>query len=187
MSDQGDDKPPRLTKAVRKQVLAKNEGYTTRTHYEGKNFREERRYEIKDGQVEVRSTGKTSWADSRFDTTGILDEEQEHRFLRNNLGALDTTGIERSAPRPKRTPSTKPSDPTPNAPLDPADGSDNYSDCQDDDGDESISIGTLIGAAALLVGIVVAQEAAPHIKRLWTEHATPRIAKARSIIARRTS
>ncbi len=176
MSDQGEDKPVRLTKDVRKQVLAKNEGYTTRTNYEGNNFREERRYEIKDGQVQVRSIGKTSWADSRFDTTSILDEAQEHRFLRNNLGALDTSGIERSAPRPRRAADTKPSESTTNTPLAPADHDDDG--YRDDEGDEPVSGGSIIGAAALLAGIFVARAVAPHVKRLWTEHATPRIAEA---------
>lgn len=186
MSDQADDKPLRLTKDVRKQVIAKNEGYTTRTYYQGKNSREERIYKIKDNKVHVRSIGKTSWADSRYDTEGILDEQQEHRFLRNNLGALDTSGIQRSTSPSTRTRHGKPSHPTPSTPLDLDDYDANASyslDDQADDGEDPLAgVRDLIGAAALLVGIVVAREAAPHVKRLWTDHAAPRIRSARNRI-----
>ena len=57
----------RLTKSVRQQLLDQNDGYTDQTYYRGENFREQRDYEIRDGQLHVRSRGKTSWADSRFD------------------------------------------------------------------------------------------------------------------------
>ena len=191
MSNQDDEKPLRLTKDVRKEVLSKNEGYTTRTNYEGKNFREERRYEIKDGQVQVHSIGKTSWADSRFDTTSVLDEAQEHRFLRNNIGALDTSGIERSAPRPKRASGAKGSGSSAGETSGATDESDAYIDYpidfQDDEGDESIDGKTLIGAAVLFVGIIVARETAPHVKRLWAEHAAPRIGRASDVIRRRAT
>lgn len=84
----------RLTKKVRDQLLAQNEGYEDTTHFSGKNFRETRHYTIADGELHVRSTGKTSWADSRFDNTFVADDDQTRRFLRDNLDSLDTDGLE---------------------------------------------------------------------------------------------
>ncbi len=84
----------RLTRDVRQQILNQNEGFKTTTSYSGKNFSEDRTYEVKDGEVHIRATGKTSWADSRHDEPSIADDEQTKRFLRNNLDALNTDGID---------------------------------------------------------------------------------------------
>ena len=74
----------RFTKKNRQSVLDKNEGFNAKTHYEGKNFRESRNYSINNGKLVVRSSGKTSWADSRFDETYTYsaDDEETKRFLR---------------------------------------------------------------------------------------------------------
>jgi hypothetical protein len=84
----------RLTKKVRQQLLDKNEGFETSTHYSSKNFTVDTKYQIVDGELHIRETGKTSWADSRFDKEYVADEEQTRRFLRENLSALDTDGLE---------------------------------------------------------------------------------------------
>lgn len=84
----------RLTKSVRQQLLEQNEGFKTTTSYSGKNFSEDRTYEIQDGELHIRSRGKTSWADSRFDQQSVADDEQTRRFLRDNLNDLDTDGLE---------------------------------------------------------------------------------------------
>ena len=86
----------RCTKKNRQQVLDQNEGFKTETSYSGKNFRETRVYEVKDGGLNVRSNSNTSWADSRSTYTYrySADSEQTKRFLRNNRDDLDTDGIE---------------------------------------------------------------------------------------------
>ena len=84
----------RLTKKFRQQLLDQNEGFKTTTHYSGKNFRETRQYKISDGELHIHSTGKTSWADSRFDTEYTADEDQTRTFLRKFLDDLFTDGLE---------------------------------------------------------------------------------------------
>lgn len=78
----------RLTEAVRTALLAKNEGFRTRTSYDSRNSSYVREYLIKAGQVIIREVGKTSWADSRYDKSWTADKEEVLRFLRNNLSAL---------------------------------------------------------------------------------------------------
>lgn len=90
----GQEVEMRLTAAVRKRLLEQNDGFTTTTYNERKNFRESRDYEIRDGAVYVRARGKTSWADSDFGNEWMADDEEVHRFLYNNLSRLDTDGIE---------------------------------------------------------------------------------------------
>ena len=75
----------RLTKQLMQEILDQNDGYTSTTHYSGKNFNETRNYEIKDGELHIRSTGKTSWADSKFDDSFVADENQTRRFIKNNF------------------------------------------------------------------------------------------------------
>lgn len=78
----------RLTEAVRKDILVKNEGFTTRTFFDSRNHSYERFYTIKDGQVIIREIGKTSWADSRYDKTWPAGKDEVLRFLRSNIGVL---------------------------------------------------------------------------------------------------
>jgi hypothetical protein len=85
---------PRLTKNVRQTLLNQNEGFEKSTHYSGKNFSVSNHYTIKNGDLYVRSTGKTSWADSRFDNEYIADEDQTRRFLKNNYSELNSDGID---------------------------------------------------------------------------------------------
>lgn len=83
----------RLTASVRKRILDENEGFTTRTYYEGKNFREERTYTISDGVLHIRAVGKTSWADSRFNNESIANDEETHRFLYKHQSEMNLDGI----------------------------------------------------------------------------------------------
>lgn len=78
----------RLTEAVRTALLAKNEGFKTRTAYDSRNLSYVREYLIKSGQLIIREIGKTSWADSRYDNTWVADKDELLRFLRNNLFIL---------------------------------------------------------------------------------------------------
>ncbi|GAA3816327.1 hypothetical protein [Cellulomonas soli] len=84
----------RLTKQIRQQLLVQNEGFETVTRSREKNFTENRQYRIEGGQLHVRATGQTSWADSRFDDRFIADDAQTHRFLYENLGRLNTEGLD---------------------------------------------------------------------------------------------
>ena len=84
----------RFTKDTIAKILAKNEGIEATTSYTSRNFRETNHYKISDGKLLRRSTGKTSWADSRFDNTEICDLEQTRRFLKRFIYKLDLDGIE---------------------------------------------------------------------------------------------
>jgi len=84
----------RLTKSVIQQLLEQNEGFELTTHYSAKNLTESRNYSISSGELHIRSTGKTPWADSRFDVTWVADEEETRRFLRNDLNLLNTDGLD---------------------------------------------------------------------------------------------
>ena len=84
----------RLTMSVRKRIIEQNEGFRTRTYYQAKNFREERIYTISGGVLHIRSVGKTSWADSRFDTEWIASDEETHRFLYEYQYEMNLDGIE---------------------------------------------------------------------------------------------
>lgn len=84
----------RLTKSVMEQILQQNEGFERSTSYSARNFSESRRYTITGGSLHVRSTGKTSWADSRYEEEFVADDDQTRRFLREHLYELNTTGIE---------------------------------------------------------------------------------------------
>lgn len=81
-----------MTAKVRQQLLDLNEGFIARTFYEAKNFRESRTYRIVGGELLVRSSGKTSWADSRFDKEFIADPDTVRRFLRKHLDELNIDG-----------------------------------------------------------------------------------------------
>lgn len=78
----------RLTKAVRQQLLDDNDGFTASTYYEGKNFREQRDYSIEDGELHIRARGKTSWADSHFDSEWVATDKETHGFLYRHLDEL---------------------------------------------------------------------------------------------------
>ena len=83
----------RLTASVRQRILEQNDGFTTRTDYKGRNFREERIYTISGGVLHIRAIGKTSWADSRYDKEWIASDEETHRFLYNHKWVLNLDGI----------------------------------------------------------------------------------------------
>ena len=83
----------RLTEKVLQQLLARNEGFEATTHFRGNNFRETRQYKISGGRLRFRSTGKTSWSDSRFDKEHLADLDQTRRFFRKFLASLKTDGL----------------------------------------------------------------------------------------------
>lgn len=82
-----------LTKQVIQQLLDQNEGFKKSTHYSDRNNTNDRHYQIVSGELRIRETGKTSWADSRYDNEFVADEDQTRSFLRKNLGALNTDGL----------------------------------------------------------------------------------------------
>ncbi|WJY50115.1 hypothetical protein QRN89_09960 [Streptomyces chengbuensis] len=82
-----------MTKEVRQQLLDQNEGFELRTSSVQKNLTEYRTYRISGGQLYIRSSGKTSWADSRFDEERPATDEQTHRFLYEYQGRLNTDGL----------------------------------------------------------------------------------------------
>ena len=84
----------RLTRDVRQKILEQNEGFTTKTYYKGNNSSEQRVYTISGGVLRIRATGKTSWADSRYDDEWIASDEETHRFLYDNKYKMNLDGIE---------------------------------------------------------------------------------------------
>lgn len=86
------DRALRLTKDVRQALLDRNEGFKTSTSFRNDNFRETRRYVIRDGQVLVHAVGKAALSD-RHDEEFVADEASSHRFLKKNLHALNTEGL----------------------------------------------------------------------------------------------
>lgn len=84
----------RLTESVRRQLLTQNESFEATTHFDSKNSTWTRRYRIEGGQLRYRETGKTSWADSRYDNEYVADDDQTRRFLREHLAELNTEGLE---------------------------------------------------------------------------------------------
>lgn len=83
----------RLTKQVIQQLLNQNEGFKRTTSFTSKNSSYDNYYEIVNGELHVRSVGKTSWADSRYDTGTVADDDRTRRFLRDNLHSLNTDGL----------------------------------------------------------------------------------------------
>lgn len=80
----------RFTKDVVQQLLDMNDGFKASTSYVAKNFSESRTYVIENGALLVRAVGKTSWADSRFDTLTKATLEEARRFLKNHIQDLKT-------------------------------------------------------------------------------------------------
>ena len=85
---------PRLTQKVRQQILDQNEGFTTRTYFENRNFREERIYTVRGGCLYVREIGDTSQSDSAYDQERRLDDDETHRFLCEHSWKMNLDGIE---------------------------------------------------------------------------------------------
>ena len=118
------------------------------------------------------------WADSRFDDQFVADEEQTRRFLRNNLHALNTDGIEKPAEpvAVAATPRDECSAPASNAGLeDDAEEPFYYTDLDDDEEDDDqdddvlgslVVAGAVVAAAAVLIVVV---KVAPRVKRRWSE------------------
>jgi len=84
----------RLTETVRQQLLDVNDGFSQTSHYSDRNSDSTMLYTVRDGALHVRESGKTSWADSRYDNFYIADPEQTHRFLAKHRDALDWTGVD---------------------------------------------------------------------------------------------
>ena len=85
---------PRLTAKVRQQILDQNNGRSITTYSEGKNYREERVYTIRNGQLFVKESGDTSWSDSRYSQERPVSDEETRRFLYNHCWKLNLDGIE---------------------------------------------------------------------------------------------
>lgn len=79
----------RFTKKTIPAVLEKNDGLKFSTYYSGKNGSRTNSYRIENGKVFWKQSGKTSWADSRYENDwSELDENSVHRLLRNHKNEL---------------------------------------------------------------------------------------------------
>ncbi len=182
----------RLTETVRQQLLELNDGFERTTHYDGKNFRETRHYTIQDGSLHVRQTGKTSWADSRFDNSYVADPEQTHRFLANYRDVLDWNGvdptrqIERAESESDRVDVDEPIDdvdPNAEAPEYPHDFADEKQEHERSDDRASREIAGALVLVGLVVGGVVV--AIKYGRPVWNEKVRPAAGRLRDKIRRR--
>lgn len=173
----------RLTKNVIQRLLDQNEGYSDQTYYKGKNFREQRDYEIREGALHVRSRGRTSWADSDFDEQFLADDQQARRFLRNNLHALNTYGLDTPVARDvaarRREDAVPPGggswgdlaeEPTLLLGREGADDD----DCEDPEMDRAYAV-----VAGAVIAFLTVLAVAPHAKRWWSESLAPRAKRMR--------
>lgn len=78
----------RFTKDNIQKILKANEGFKDHTYYKDRNSEQENFYIIEGGKMVRRVVGKTSWADSRYDETGVCDIEQTRRILKKNIDRL---------------------------------------------------------------------------------------------------
>ena len=178
----------RLTASVRQKILEQNEGFTTRTYYEGKNFREERIYTISGGVLHTRAVGKTSWADSRFDNESIASDEETHRFLYKHQSEMNLDGIadERDITKKRKkvvrqASSIAQQKTNKSEDEDLAIESDSYnnedSDTRDPDYDALVEAMSTLLTAAAVYGI---DKATPYVKRWWSDKAVPSLKKMKN-------
>ena len=83
----------KLTAEVRKKILEQNEGFTTRTNYEGSNFKGERVYTIADGKLNIRDIGVSFLIDARYNREIDVDENSTKNFLCDYEYKLNLDGI----------------------------------------------------------------------------------------------
>ena len=85
----------RFTKDIVQKILNQNNGFSGQTSYEGRNYREYNNYKIKDGEMFVDKSGKTSWSDSRFSDHDIpVDLDTKKKKKKKFFNRLNTKGIE---------------------------------------------------------------------------------------------
>lgn len=175
----------RLTASVRQRILEQNDGFTTRTYYEGKNFRAERIYTISDGELHIRSIGKTSWADSRFDDEWIASDKEAHKFLYNHKSQMNLDGI---ADEPDITKNRKKeiqqeisiskqkTNKLEDEGLDIESDSYFYEDLETTDANDDALV-EVASAILIVVSIYGINKAAPYVNQWWYAKAIPRLKK----------
>lgn len=182
----------RLTASVMQKILEENEGFTTRTYYEEKNFREERIYTISDGALHIRAAGKTSWADSRFNNESIATDEETHRFLYKHQLEMNLDGIanERNTIKNRKKKARQAisiAKQKPDKVEDLAIESDIYSsedvDTKDPNHEALVEAISALLAAAAVYGI---NKATPQIKRWWSEKVMPSLMKMKNKVTGKT-
>lgn len=173
----------RLTASVRQRIIEQNEGFTTRSYNEGKNFREERIYTISDGVLNIRAVGKTSWADSRFNDEWTASDEETHRFLYKHQSEMNLDGIanERNITRNRKKEIHHETNKLEGEDL--AIESDSYSfedsDTRDSNNEALVQAVSEILVAASVYGIY---KATPYIKDWWHDKAIPSLKKMKNKI-----
>ncbi|TFC74580.1 hypothetical protein E3O45_10340 [Cryobacterium sp. TMS1-20-1] len=162
---------------VRRQLLEQNEGFSTTTSYEGKNSSEDRRYTITDGKLHVHASGNTSWADSRYKSDFVADDDQTHRYLYNNLSLLNQDDvIQTKVVRPKRPPESVAAIEQPVTVDQLADPTANASDRR-----------VVVVVAVVVVGVVVVVGTLAYVlgKPAWDNRMKPAIERRRAERAQR--
>ena len=84
----------RLTKLNRQKNSDQNEGLAANTSYDSGNSSYDRQYTVKVGKLHIQESGKTSWADSRYNKEWVATDEETHRFLYDNQWRMNTDGID---------------------------------------------------------------------------------------------
>ncbi|MCL2187514.1 MAG: hypothetical protein FWC16_06765 [Defluviitaleaceae bacterium] len=75
----------RLTESYIKEFLSNNEGFTKTVSYVAKNIKVATTYLIENGELVIQEVGKTSWADSKFDSKVIATIAQARRFIKTHM------------------------------------------------------------------------------------------------------
>jgi len=84
---------PSLTAERVQKVLDQNDGARDSTHFKGTNSETFWNYKVVDGVLHIRSSGNTSWADSRWANEGEADVQQARNFIRRNEHSLNMEDI----------------------------------------------------------------------------------------------
>lgn len=172
----------RLTEAVRQQLLDLNDGFSQTSHYSDRNSDSTMLYTVKDGALHIRESGKTSWADSRYDNSYIADPEQTHRFLAKYRDELDWAGVD-----PMRTTGKTSVDPPVDEVMPDVVGDEAPDEALDEPQDsrtvdETAKEWAVLGVAVLIAGAGLA--AYKYGRPIWNERVKPAASRLRDKIRR---
>lgn len=79
----------RLNKSVRDSILLKNDGYTTKTMYVGKNYKQECIYSISKGKLYIKTKSRNSLTKNDKVIKRIADDKEVIKFIRKYEDCLE--------------------------------------------------------------------------------------------------
>lgn len=90
--------PLRLTRTVREQALAQNEGVQFATHFSDRNSSFTNRYTVEGGNLVVQTSGKVPFEGRFTREPRVLDDASAHDILRRYRDNFDFTGVDPKKP-----------------------------------------------------------------------------------------